>query len=190
MRIHIGIIAEDKSDVEVIDAIIAKISKVPYAIHRFVGSGCAKIRAKCGAWAQNLRDRGCKLLIVVHDSDNSDPNKLKNEIKAALGSSAVGSYLIVIPVREIEAWLLADHGAISRALKLSYPLNKISNPESVLRPKEKLRDLIYTKSRPQIKYVNAVHNKKIAMECTLQNLGRCESFLALKTFLGDNLVRR
>ena len=173
MRVHIGIIAEDQSDVEVIDPIIAKISKVRYTIRRIVGNGSARIRAKCGVWAQNLRSRGCKLLIVVHDSDSSDPDKLRNEIKAALGSSAVGSCLIVIPVREIEAWLLADHGAIGRALRLYYPLNKISNPESILRPKEKLRDLIYNKSRPRIKYVNSVHNKRDAMECTLQSLARC-----------------
>ena len=186
-RALVGVIAEDLSDVEVIDAIIRKITSAPYTIERFVGHGCGKIRIKCKAWSQNLRGRGCRILIILHDLDDSQPEPLRRSLVAALGVSPIGPHVIIIPIHEIEAWLLADHQAIHKALKLKHNLSTISNPESIMRPKEYLRDIIYRRSGKKVFYINTIHNKKIAQECKVVNLRRCTSFRPLELFLRGHL---
>jgi hypothetical protein len=87
------------------------------------------------------------------------------------------------PVREIEAWLLADRNAIAKTFGFKKPLKKISNPESIMRPKEYLRDLITQKSNGRIVYVNTIHNAKIMQNCEVNNLERCASFVPLEDFI-------
>jgi len=48
----------------------------------------------------------------------------------ALGRRSDRRRVVVIPVREIEAWLLADHEAVSKAFKLDPALRKQANPET------------------------------------------------------------
>lgn len=187
MRTSIGIIAEDTSDVDVVDAVIEKISHVPYKIERFVGNGCAKSGRNVAFGVQNLRDRGCRYLIVVHDADGTSATALRGQIVAALGASPIAPFIVIIPVQEIEAWLLADHEAIRRALRLPLTVNQVANPEAILRPKEKLRDLIFLKSKSKIRYINSIHNKKIAKECSINKLKRCNSFIPLSSFLMQHL---
>jgi hypothetical protein len=186
-RKPIGIIAEDRSDVAVLDVLIRKLAKAPYFVRSFVGEGCGKIVGKCHAWAQNLRDYGCRYLVVVHDLDRNDIDQLRDKIKQALGQSPISPYLIVIPVREIEAWLLSDHHAIERAMKLKDRISKIANPEAILNPKEHLADLVYRKSRKSRRYVNALDNPKIAVECATNNLSRCASFVSFSEFIVQHI---
>jgi hypothetical protein len=180
----IGVIAEDKSDVEVLEEIASKVaSRRTFAIKKFVGYGCGRIANKCQAWARNLQLQHCSSLILIHDLDQRTLPQLQQEIQAALNTSPIATHIIVIPVREVEAWLLADHAAIVDALNLRNKIGKISNPEAILRPKERLRDLIWLKSGKRKHYVNTVHNRKIAACAKIQNLRRCNSFVPLETFL-------
>ncbi len=58
MSNHIGVIAEDNSDVEVVRELIKKI--VPdkkFSINSFVGHGCGKIQGKCFQWAGALKTK-------------------------------------------------------------------------------------------------------------------------------------
>jgi hypothetical protein len=66
-RKSIGIIAEDKSDVAVLEYLIAKLAANPFSVKPFVGNGCGKIVGKCRSWAQNLYNSGCQYLLIVHD---------------------------------------------------------------------------------------------------------------------------
>src|ERR1700691_5898347 len=68
--------------------------------------------------------------------------------------------------RSLEAWLLADHKAITKTFRFKKGLRKIANPESINRPKEFLRDIIRRGSNNRVVYVNTVHNVKIAQNCT------------------------
>jgi hypothetical protein len=120
---------------------------------------------------------------VIHDLDCNQLLQLQGDIRGALHPSPIADHIIVIPVREIEAWLLADHNAVGKALNLSKSIGKIPNPEAILRPKERLRDLVYFKSDKRKHYVNTIDNKKIASHTNLRNLRRCKSFVPLEAFL-------
>src|ERR1700722_9838032 len=108
-RRYIGVIAEDDSDIAVIDALVGKLAKAPYVIRPVSANGCGKIIGKCRGWAQNLRDRGCQCLLIVHDLDLRNITQLNEQLRASLEPSPISPHIVVIPVREIEAWLLADH---------------------------------------------------------------------------------
>jgi hypothetical protein len=187
LRKAIGIIAEDKSDIEVIDILIGKITKAPYRIRSFKGEGHGKIAGKCHSWGQILKAEGCKYLLLVHDLDSAKTHELRTKLEGALSVSPIQLYLIVIPVREIEAWLLADHEAITKAMKLREKLNLVANPEAIQNPKEQLGRLIRTKSRHKQHYVNTVDNKKIAAECVPTKLRRCPSFVPFEQFITQHI---
>jgi hypothetical protein len=184
----LGIIAEDESDVSVINILIRKMARKPFGLKRQIGHGSGRIRGKCRAWANTLKHRGCNLLIIVHDLDARDLRQLYRTLTEALGVSPITEHAIIIPVREVEAWLLADHEAIRRTFRFRARLGPIANPETKPRPKEFLRDLIYQRSEGRIIYLNTVHNVRIAEQCTATNLNRCESFRPLADFVARTLV--
>lgn len=179
----IGIIAEDLSDVEIAQILARKISRKPLGFKHFVGRGCGKIRSKCRGWARVLEDRGCTGVVVIHDLDQHNEQELRLALEQELVSCRLRRKAVVIPVREVEAWLLSDEVAIKVALKLAKQPGRISNPQSINRPKEHLRDLIYRCSYHQTTYVNSIHNVKIAKSLSVHTLAsRCSSFGPFKAF--------
>jgi hypothetical protein len=125
------------------------------------------------------------LLILVHDLDSANSADLRKALRIALDPCPIETHIIVIPEKEIEAWLLADHEAIGKVMSIS--LGRVPNPEAIMKPKERLRDLVYTRSRHKIRYINSIHNKEIAEACSLANLRRCKSFRPLEEFLRTHL---
>lgn len=185
MTLHVGVIAEDLSDIAVIEAIIKKSTKRRFAIKHFIGHGCGKIMGKCRAWAHNLRMRGCTLLILVQDLDRRSLPLLAPELSSALLPTPIPKHVIVIPVREIEAWLLADEDAVGAAVKARRQVKHIANPESLADPKKTLRDVIYAATDRRTVYVNTVHNPRIAQHARLPKLRRCPSFEPLDKFISN-----
>ncbi len=182
-RPRIGIIAEDASDVKVIAELIRKICLKNYGISQFVGEGCGRIVGKCRAWSEQLKERGCKYLLIVHDADGKDVKSLENVLTKGLNTSPIDNYVIVIPVQEIEAWLLSDEKAIMTAMHLRKKLRRVNSPEKISDPKKKLGEIIYVYSQKKIIYVNTIHNQKIANACSIDALRRCESFGAFYNFI-------
>ncbi len=183
MTIRIGVIAEDQSDVDIFDALTRKIAKKDYAIRKFVGHGCGKIKKDCFQWAQNLREQKCSLLILIHDLDNNKYSNLEQELIKALSPSPIKNNLVVIPIKEIEAWLLSDENAIQSAMNLKNKVPRIPNPENIENPKEYLGRLVEQKSGGSKHYLNTVHNKKIASTLSIEEVRRCKSFFVLEQFL-------
>lgn len=184
----VGLIAEDDSDVSVVEVLIRKIARKHFKTKQFVGRGCGKIVAKCRSWAIALGQRGCSLLIVLHDLDQRQEPALRTSLVDALNPCPIAHHAIVIPVRELEAWLLADHEAINRAMKLARPLNQIADPQGVARPKERLRDLIYSRSNHTTTYVNTIHNIRIAEQVSIARVrARCSSFGPFEQFVSRYL---
>lgn len=184
----VGVIAEDGSDVEVIRVLIHKI--VPtrkFGIKSFVGEGHGRIRGKCFQWAGVLKSRGCSTLILVHDLDEADLAELRRQLDQALRQCAIAKRVVVVPIREIEAWLLSDAAAIQRAMHLETPVPSLATPEDVLDPKKKLGEIVRIRSGRTRIYLNTVHNAKIAAEVDLANLRRCSSFVPLETFVTANI---
>lgn len=187
MTIQVGVIAEDESDVQVVTAFARKIARKPFSVKPVVGHGCGRLRNKCHGWARMLEGRGCSVLLLIHDLDTAHLGQLQNTLRTALGQSPIAKHAIIIPVRELEAWLLSDHDAIQKTFKFKRRLGKIANPEAIQRPKETLRDIIEQRSDRKIIYVNTIHNSKIADHCQISNLLRCLSFRPFQTFIERTL---
>lgn len=181
----IGVIAEENNDVEVLAEITRKlIPENSFSIAKFVGHGCGKLRKKCGPWARNLASRGCDLLVVLHDLDRAVESQLRSGLEGAVVDSTFKGKLILIPIEELEAWLLADAAALKATFTMSKQPNTPANPELIQSPKEFLRDLVWKSSKKR--YVNTVHNRKIAKNLNLDALKNCKTYAAYPKFLSDH----
>lgn len=187
MTIRIGLIAEDHSDVDVFAEIAVKIAKKDFLVRKFVGKGCGKLKKECKNWATNLKEQNCTLLVLIHDLDKNEIPNLQKQLIQALSPSPIKHNLVVIPVREIEAWLLSDEDAIRSAMNLRTKVPRVANPESLDSPKEHLGRLVEQKSGGRKHYLNTVHNKKIASLLKIENVRRCKSFLPLEQFLRQHI---
>lgn len=178
----VGIIAEDNSDVGVIKEILEKyFDSNSYSIKKFVGNGCGKLKQKCPSWAGNLIKRGCDFILVFHDLDDNDEAKLRRTLSDKLDSVSIAEYLVIIPIQEMEAWLLSDPAALKKTFRLRRPPRIIANTATIESPKEYLRDLVWRAGK--IRYLNTVHNIKIARNISLSNFRRCASFHSLDAYL-------
>ena len=180
----IGVIAEDTSDVEVLYELTCKLmDESSFSFKKFVGRGCGKLRRKCSAWAHNLSRRGCQYLVVVHDLDRYKEVELRNQLSASVSSAGFDGYLILIPKREIEAWLLTD----SKALKTVFGMPKLPkipvNSENLTDPKKTISRIVRISARKD--YVNTIHNKKIAGAMRIAKAKKCVSFRPYPKFISS-----
>jgi hypothetical protein len=184
-QIKLGIIAEDKSDVKTLEKIIPKIKPSrSFSFKDMVTKGCAKIKIKGQAYSKTLKDRGCTHLIVVQDSDGKNADHLKRDLEKSIDTTHIKDRLILVTVQELEAWLLADteaiHKCFSKAKGVS--LKQFHSPETINNPKEKIEEYVYAKYKTR--YLNTVHNAKIAENINIKNLAsRCPAFLNLQSFI-------
>jgi Domain of unknown function (DUF4276) len=173
--LNIGIIAEDESDVAVIREITLTLLK-PSTIgfKRFVGNGCGKLRRKCGAWAKILVDQGCHCIAVAHDLDTNNEAQLRAELETAVAPAKAQASVVLIPRREIEAWLLYDAEAIAKAFREHKRPALPGNPEALGDPKKHLRNLVRAKYGKR--YLHTVHNVLIAKHINVARLAGSHSF--------------
>jgi hypothetical protein len=184
----VGVIGEDDCDVDSVRVLIHRIAENEHiGIKRCVGKGCGRIRRKCHAWAEQLKRRGCSLLVLIHDLDDNDLNDLRGKIQNALNPCPISIHLICIPVQTLEAWLLSDPKAIQTAMHLMNTPNVKAPPEIINRPKEYLGGLIYRASNKEKIYINTRHNSKIAAEISIKRVCRkCPSFVSFYDFVKSN----
>lgn len=188
MAIKIGVIAEDISDVHVITEILAKyIDRTKFSVKHFVGQGCGKLKTKCQAWATSLTKAGCQHILIFHDLDRNNEASLRKDITERIQQAEAIKTLIVIPVEELEAWLLSDIEAIRQVFSIAQKIKAISDSETVKSPKEHLQKMVRKHSNKI--YMNTVHNKKIATHTNLQNLIKCSSYKPLDDYMKENFPR-
>jgi|SRR5690348_10615519 len=184
----IGIIAEDNSDFESVKVLIKKIiSKEKITFKKAVGNGCGKLRRKACSYTTDLKNRGCDLIILFHDLDRNDFQKLKQELEISLNKVSAVKKFICIPVEELEAWFLSDPEGIKNALNL-YKAPKVKKqPETIIAPKEVLGDFIYSCSNKEKIYINTKHNEKISEHVSIDLMRqKCPSFNSLCEFLSSH----
>ena len=178
----IGVIAEENNDIEVLYELTCKlIRENAFSFKKFVGHGSGMLRRKCEAWAKNLLQRGCTHLVVLHDLDENNENELRLKLMDCVQNVDFEGYVILIPVQEIEAWLLADAKALKDVFHMVNLPKLPKNPEVVKRPKKKLRDIIWKATKTY--YVNTIHNKKIAAACRISKVKICKSFCPYPKFI-------
>lgn len=186
MALRIGVIAEDQSDVDVLYEFTCKLtSENIFSFSKFISHGCGALRRKCGSWSRVLLTRGCSHLVIIHDLDDGDESALRSNIESSLSGITFAGHIILIPIYEIEAWLLCD----PLALKDTFSMNKIpkvpEHPEVMRKPKEHLRDIVWKYCKKH--YVNTIHNKRIAEATDIARLSVCRSFSPYPEFMASIL---
>lgn len=183
MSHRIGLIVEDKSDLEIIEQLTSKmISKNSFSFKPFFGRGCGKLRKKCNVWAKNLIMKGCKYLVIVHDLDENNLADLKRELENEVADICCDGHIILIPIQEIEAWLLSDSTALKKTFSIKKNIKVPLHPESLNDPKKELAEIIWKHRR--IHYTNTIHNVRIASALSLQQLRKkCPSFAPYPKFI-------
>lgn len=186
MAKKIGVIAEDTSDVDVIKEILSKyLKKDNFSVSHFVGQGCGKIKSKCAAWVDQLAKKGCSHIFLFHDLDRNKEALLRKELQTKLARCSFASPLIVIPREELEAWLLADVEAIRKVFSIQNGIKPISDVEKISSPKEYLEKLVRFHS--ERKYLNTVHNKKIAQEINIKKLVGYPSYKSFHDYVSTKI---
>jgi len=186
MTKYLGVIAEDSSDVAVIEECVKKVWKGKgWRIRAFAENGGDTIERKCKVWSALLKRQGCRHLIIVRDLDRRDPGDVRRRLQDASTPNPISSRVIVIPVQAIEAWLLADEDALRSVFNIRERLRAIPNPEGLLDPKTELKRLVYNRSGKRREYINTAHNGRIAAAAVLSKLRRCASFRPLEDYLRD-----
>jgi hypothetical protein len=185
MKIRLGMIAEDNSDIEVITELVCRLrSEDEIIVRKFIGHGCGRIIGKCNQWSEILFIQGCKYLILVQDLDERKLEDLFTTLCNAINGCSIRRRVVVIPIREIEAWLLSDCKAIKNSLGLKQNFSEIPNPQLLHDPKKRLSELIYLRSGKQKRHIIS-DNRKIASRTNINKLLRLSSFVPLYNFIKE-----
>lgn len=179
----IALFTEDQSDHDMIAIIIrriAKQNKIPIKGKGFRGgSNLIKDGAKSAKAFSGIKQ--LRKIIICHDSDKKSVKEMESLIsRKIINESGLSSdcFLTIIPMEEIEAWILADINACQFVFKGMKRQKEIMNPENASDPKEYLEKACRENATP--KYSNATHNKFIAEHLNLDVVYRkCPSFRPL-----------
>lgn len=183
-----GVLGEHRSDCEVIATVLRRLADRPSLPVRSRALGGKPGLLKDGAAAlRTFRAQGCRRFVVCLDADLQDPASVREEARRKIvGPSGVREpTCVVVPVRAIEAWFLADLGAVaakwSPAARSS--AKETRDPERVPDPKRTLiRMSRHGGLRPR--YDPPIHNPEIAVRLNLALvLDRCPSFRPLAEFV-------
>jgi len=181
----VGVIAEDDSDFNSVRILVKRIAgKDNIAFKKKIGDGCGKVKRKCSVWAEDLFQRQCDALIVVHDLDRSVLSQLESDLAERLSSASIARRLICIPVEELESWFLSDPKSIKSALSLSRIPKASGRPETITSPKEYLRDQVASCSGSRRIYLTTKHNELLAQHVSIELArAKCPSFERFHDFV-------
>jgi Domain of unknown function (DUF4276) len=144
------------------------------------GSGLSEIEGAASLyWGSPLLALGVphpfdRYILCERDPLSQRALRVRVTLTAAIQPARARAYVVLIPKREIEAWLLCDARAIARAFNENQHPPLPGNPELLTDPKKHLRDLIWRRYRKD--YLNAVHNGVIAKHVNAALLSKCPSF--------------
>jgi len=180
-----GIFSEDKSDFETLKVLIQRLAideKIQFCGKGF--NGCGELLKHAWRNLKSQADMGCTRFVIAHDADQRDFRDVQRDLvdKIIKPSGIKKSICLLVPVQEIEAWLLADVCAASNLFKGWMPKPE-PNPESIARPKEYLEKLSRVASGSP-RYRHAMHNPQLAKHIDLVKVSKsCPSFRPLETFV-------
>ena len=132
-----------------------------------------------------LTKSGCEHILLFHDLDRNHEKELRLILSSKVNENEYPNSIIIVPVEELEAWLLSDGNAIKTVFKLNKIPKQIYNCETVNSPKEHLRDMVWKLGKKR--YLNTTHNQKIAKHSSITNFMRCESYKPLDKYIRENI---
>ncbi len=182
-----AILGEDESDTEMLKVLIRKIHADDSVRVKCKGfSGCKEMLRKGASYFKSFKDLGCKYFIVAYDADRESPVARRQEaLEKVVHAAQVTHHCVLVPVQEIEAWILADLPAIKRSNVCPgwNPEDEFSNPENVADPKERLEKLSRN-AKQHSRYNHVSHNPRVASYLDLDVVAqKCPSFRPLHDFV-------
>lgn len=169
-----AILGEDNSDVEMLSILVKRIAKKNNLSVKKMGyGGCAEMLLKGARQVKAYSKLGCSKFIICYDSDRSCPKERHSEIiEKIIKKSAINAeFCALVPIQEIESWILADLDSVSKIIPSWKPKKIIHNPENQNDPKEFLEDLSKTSQKRPL-YSHATHNPRIAEHISLEAIAR------------------
>lgn len=174
------VLGEDKSDFATLKVLIRRLANNHGIQVKGRGfGGHAKLLKDGGEFLTSMANTGCTKFIVIHDADQKPANEIKQELvrKIVKPSGVQSGICLLVPVQEIESWLLADLAAANKIFSGWTP-KSVETPESLNNPKEHLEKLSQIGCRPR--YQHATHNEQLAKHICLKTVAeRCPSFKPL-----------
>ncbi len=185
-----AVLGEDSSDAQTLQVLIRRIACNEGLTVKPKGyDGCGELLRKGARDLNDLLDQGYDRFVVAYDADRCDPVARRAEARMRIvdrSRVASSACCVVIPVEELESWLLADVGAVSKKWPGWRP-EPIASPERVRDPKEHLEKLSRDSQR-RPRYSHAVDNPWLARHVDLAMVERkCPSFVVLADFVRANL---
>lgn len=178
-----AVLGEDRSDAETLATLVRRI-RPNVGVKKKGFNSCAELVRKGARVLVALASDGVDRFVVCHDADGPDPTIKRDlvEKQVVQRSGLEIPICIVIPVQEIEAWIIADELAIQKVI-LGFSLSPVLHPETIQSPKEWLeRESRGNNSKPR--YSHATHNPRVAEHLDLNKVaGKCPSFKAFRDCL-------
>lgn len=181
-----AVLAEGHSDALMLRTIIERLG-VSFAdskprVKEKGYNGCGELMKHGARDLKALSKLGYTRFVVCFDADQGCPERKRSEVLQRIFRPASIPHPVcaLVPVQEIEAWILADLDSLGRL----FPTWRgrpapIASPENVRNPKEHLKRLTQDAGgRP--KYDHANHNQHIAHHLDLNQVQlKCPSFSPL-----------
>lgn len=176
-----GVLGEDKSDADMLKELIFNLAGDHSLTIKTKGySSCGELLTKGARQVAMFKALGCSKFVICYDSDHDCPEARKASIikRIIKPSMTTGVFCALVPIQEIEAWILADLSAVTNIIKGWVPAKEILHPEAEDDPKEYLEKLSRKNQRPR--YSHATHNPRIAKYLDLTIVeAKCPSFKPL-----------
>jgi hypothetical protein len=178
-----GILGEAQSDADTLKVIVRQLANDHSISVKAKGYSCGdELMRKAPRDLAAFAREGCSKFILCYDADGQDPLPRKLKAESLIRKTGISSACVVIPVEEIEAWILADIKAVTNIFPGWNP-DEIQNPERIPSPKEYLEKLSRT-SKHYPRYSHATHNPVVARHLNLGKVyEKCPSFRILSTFV-------
>jgi hypothetical protein len=184
-----AVLGEDRSDADTLQVLIRKLAGDARLTVKTKGyDGCGQLLRKGARDLDEFLNQGYDRFVVAYDADRDEPALRRAQAHArvvAPSMAAASACCIVVPVEELEAWLLADVSAVNKRWPDWRP-EPIASPERVRSPKEHLEKLSRDSQR-RPRYSHAVDNPMLAGLIDLEIVEKkCPSFRVLAEFVRAN----
>ncbi len=185
-----AILAEDNSDVECLKVLIKRIADNHSLKIKGKGyGGCGKMLCDGSKELKVADNLGFTHFIICYDKDDATwQSRYEAVISNIIKPSGLKNkkVCILIPIQEMEAWILADIESVTKVIPSWKPTEKFQSPELIESPKEKLIKLSQTKSsKPLYDYVT--HNQQVFKHIDLEIVKKkCPSFAELYEFVKND----
>lgn len=181
-----AVLAEDRSDAEALVVLVKRIiGKENTKVYSKGFSCCGELCRKAGSYLVNFADQGATRFIICHDSDGEDPAAIRQKVRESIPvrlNLGAFDHRIIVPVQELEAWIIADEDAISAVIP-SLKIKPQRWPETITDPKEWLvRESRTGQSKPL--YASTAWNARVAFHLNIDKVRKkCKSFEELVGFV-------